>query len=179
MSCVQGDLDGLCGFYSIVNAIDCLTGLSHTQRKDLFVTLLQSFKSISKSRDPILHAMSYGITMNQLLALVRVAQEWVKPSHSIEYSRFDCPARVDSLFKAISDTLSDSQCVFIVGINGKCDHWTVVYEASERQLRLLDSGSLRVLNRANAYVSRTVSQTPKKTTCLHPSEVILIKSRGS
>jgi hypothetical protein len=64
----------------------------------------------------------------------------------------------------------DGKSVVILGLDGAERHWTIVYAATERTLRVADSSGLRMIFRSQCTVGRTSLRYQ-----LRPSEVLLVK----
>ena len=59
----QGDLDGLCGVYALVNAVDYLCGpLSHRKARQLFQQILTHLEA----RAPLASRCTHGIVINEI-----------------------------------------------------------------------------------------------------------------
>ena len=67
----------------------------------------------------------------------------------------------------------DGKSVAIVGLDGAERHWTVVYAATERTLRVADSSGLRMIFRSQCTVGRTSLRYQ-----LRPSEVLVLQIKG-
>jgi hypothetical protein len=64
--------------------------------------------------------------------------------------------------------------VAILGLAGRHHHWTVAYQVSDRQMRLQDSGKLKVLLR-----SRCTSAAADRRYVLSPESIILLRRSGT
>ena len=67
----------------------------------------------------------------------------------------------------------DGKSIAIVGLDGAERHWTVVYAATERTLRVADSCGLRMIFRSQCTVGRTSLRYQ-----LRPSEVLVLQIKG-
>src|SRR4051812_29640809 len=64
----------------------------------------------------------------------------------------------------------DGKSIAIVGLDGAERHWTVVYAATERTLRVADSSGLGMIFRSQCTVGRTSVRYQ-----LRPSEVLVVR----
>ncbi len=77
------------------------------------------------------------------------------------------------IWSALQEAL-DGSSVAILGLAGRHHHWTVAYQVSDRQMRLQDSGKLKVLLR-----SRCTSAAAERRDVLSPENVILLRRSGT
>ena len=154
----QGDLDGLCGVYAIVNAIRWLCPtLSEGQSKELFGALIDA-----REQRPMRRPLSFvhrGLTRVGLARMVDTAIIWAAnvPALYIEAEWLAPPERRrDSLAKVWQrlERQIGPGAVAIVGLGKASDHWTVAVEASPRQLTLLDSDGMSILRRERCLPRR-------------------------
>ena len=148
----QGDLDGLCGVYAIVNAVAHLCpALAVTDCERLFEVLMGAVRADDERRRP---TATRGVERRQLLRLMRTAFEHVECRHGIALVVRVVPkatARawsLDTLWHFLSARLGDA-CVATLGLGGRYDHWTLATAMTARQIRLRDSDGLHVINRAH------------------------------
>jgi hypothetical protein len=153
----QGHLDGLCGLYSIVNAIQFAfrtvkrreRGRLYAQERrlndqdveDLFVTLFSSLVRAQRRARFIIE----GINDRQLSKLLRLTGLWLRRSttFTLTIKRLNRRAgRVGpkTLMRHINDHLALPGTAVIVGANPPWRHWTVAIRVARSRLYLLDSG---------------------------------------
>lgn len=151
----QGHLDGLCGLYSIVNAVRfalrsvdrryCTSHLrrqlSRNEAELLFTALLHSLVSSRRHARLIVD----GIDSIQLAELLGIAGKWLQTQKDLELS---CSrpllrrARVGTktLLGSVEQHLLRPGTAAIVGTNAPYwSHWTVATKVTESRLYLLDS----------------------------------------
>ena len=153
----QGDLDGLCGVYAIVNAIRRLRpSLTEPQAAALFAQLMRAVRSLDNARTAIANR---GLTHEQLHRLIDAARKHMLKAHQFELIVHEVPAEirrqwsVTALWKLIGRHVS-RQRVVLLGIFGRHDHWTLAVGITRGQITLYDSGGLRVLRRSFCAVRR-------------------------
>lgn len=136
----QGDLDGLCGIYSLINAINRLYGPLRTKHtKGLLEELIYTLDSKWGVQDAIL----YGINGFQLSSLIN---EILKPRYQITckkpfHSRPDADTNI--VWKKIREWTENGGVVIL----GTEEHWTVIERASDSCLFLVDSCRMRILHK--------------------------------
>jgi len=170
----QGSLDGLCGIYAVINAVDCMcrnrsAPLREEQHRELFHRLCHTsdiniasfladgmtFRQVCRLLDS---AKSYlderCLSMGRRVAFrssnVSLAEYWDKISHHINING---PGSV------------------LVGMTGQYDHWSVVRDVTGRQIRLWDSDDLNRVNRSRCRVGRESSARPVG---LCPTQTVLL-----
>jgi hypothetical protein len=167
----QGDLDGLCGVYSIVNALRYVLHLRNEQCTKLFERLIKALE-----RDcPCLHQpLLRGIYFPQLKQLVAVAGKGRIQGRNLKFEARPLRLKRDQhtlpgLWTALDREVGPA-CVAIIGITGATDHWCVVYRVTPRTLWLLDSSGQSRIPRFRCTVRATQTRY-----CLEVSDILLIK----
>ena len=179
---MQGDLDGLCGVYSIVNAVQwalhtCTTTawafgqapkrLIWTEQEALFDTLVTTLGK----RRPHGTFVTDGIHAFELTRLLRVSREWLSIHRNANlvcrrpfYRRRTIAPR--SVLARLREHLAAPGSAAIIAVE---DHWTVVRGASNRRVRVMDSGGwmfMTISSKAHRRAGRNGFQ---------PSSVFLLR----
>ena len=167
----QGDLDGLCGVYAVVNAARHVLRLRDEQCQQLFEKLIKALEQNSRS----LHQhLLRGICFRQLKQLVMAASQCRLKGQKLTFGtrplRLKRQQRtLPHLWTALDEEVGPT-CVAIVGIAGITDHWCVVARVTPKTLWLLDSsGQTRI------YRSRCTVRSSRTRYCLEVGEILLIK----
>ena len=172
----QGDLDGLCGLYCLVNAVRALCPeMDREAAAALFEHLLQSLRRTGVK--PI-EAITCGVDVGPHSQLIKRAIQYVNDEFDIELTarRLPKPVRrspqLSRLWRELAARLSPT-CVAILGLGGRYEHWTVAVRASTRQIRLYDSSEMGVLRRGHCTVGAASTRTLIEPTC-----VVFIRRRN-
>src|SRR3954462_1315180 len=165
----QGRLDGLCGGYTLINALRLLCPrLDEDACQRDFCALIRG-----RARQPAspLAVISGGLSRRELLKLIAPWQRFAA-------REFGITLRVDRLkvsepslrgiWRGLCRVL-DGKSVAIVGLEGAERHWAVAHAATERTLRVADSSGLRMIYRSQRTVGR-----PSLRYQLRPSEVLVV-----
>src|SRR5918993_3884695 len=167
----QGDLDGLCGVYAIINALRYLFQLKEDHCRALFAALIKALhRRCRRPHHPILWGMSFStlkwlIEAAQTCRVLEGAQTFQARPLRLSRDQRNLP----QLWSGLSQELTPT-CVAIVGLGGIADHWCVVIRVTPRTLRLLDSsGQTRI------YRSRCTVRSSRTRYCLEAGEILLIK----
>ncbi|KAF0979076.1 hypothetical protein FDP41_002146 [Naegleria fowleri] len=163
----QGFHDGLCGIYSVTNAFKHLTKCNQEAEIALFKRMIDS--------DYFKKSCIYdGLSVKQLADIINDIQPYLTVGAykvSIQQKNLDVE-RSDSYFKTLKKLLEENEnSVAIIGIEGKINHWTVVYNVTDDQMQVADSGGMKVINRTFCIVSNRNIDNKYN---LIPSEVFLV-----
>lgn len=171
----QGDLDGLCGVYSIINAVRLLCPeLNGSDAEYLFDVIVQSLDGAVAN--PTARIVG-GIGLRVVRCLLKEIAAELAAEYDIMLRVRRLPRNVRQsrnlsvVWQELTDSLSPT-CVAIIGIYGWRSHWTVVQSAAQARLRLFDSCKMRTLRRSDC----TVGKTSNRTGLSIPS-VVLIERR--
>ena len=159
---LQGGLDGLCGVYSIVNAVRVLCPeLDNEVFEILFDHLMQSMKKAGA--EPSL-TITGGIGQRVLAALLKEALTDVDAEYDINLTCRRLPKKLrrttslGGLYRRLEATLSPT-CVAVLGMGGRHCHWTIAVSATQHRIRLFDSTRMSVLRRRDCTVGKAVKRT--------------------
>jgi hypothetical protein len=137
----QGDLDGLCGVYAVVNATRLAAQpyrrLSAADGEDLFAALLKELAAAGRLRGFV----TGGLGARTLARLLRRASRWLRKQHglTLEISRPFRKANTpepEDCRRVLAEHLARPGTAAIVGT---AEHWTVVRAVTPRRLLLTDS----------------------------------------
>jgi len=144
----QGSLDGLCGFYSIINAVRLVVGnINSTKCCGLLQKCLLAIEEIHKLSSVI----SYGIGIDGVAHIFKsvIEKEYpiVKRSKPF-HKRRNVP--IDEFWVRTQEFLSvpNRAAIVLLGTEDVL-HWTVVQSISNKRIYLLDSCCYRFVNRRN------------------------------
>ncbi len=166
----QGRLDGLCGVYALINALRLLCPrLDEDACERAFCTLIRARarQTASPSASP-LTVISGGLSRRELLRLIGSWQRFAAKELGVilTVSRLKVPEpTLRGIWRGLSRAL-DGKSVVILGLDGAERHWTIVYAATERTLRVTDSSGLRMIFRSQCTVGRApanaISSAPRR-----------------
>jgi hypothetical protein len=172
----QGDLDGLCGVYTIINAVHYLcAGCGSAYAADLFRVLIKALR-----RRDAAHAATVvhrGIDGRTLRRLLTVATQYASLHLGVALEISKLPKRrthwsLASLWHALDQELAAGR-VAILGLGGRHHHWTLAVSITARRLVVFDSDKLRHIRRRSC----TVGQARTRIS-VRPELVIVIGLSG-
>jgi hypothetical protein len=172
----QGDLDGLCGVYSIINAARALcTEIDANGATWLFGRLMQSLRKAGPKPS---YAVATGIGRGALIALLRDAMACIEHEYGVTLTARRLPEaqrqirRLDDLWQTLADAISPTS-VAVLGLGGKNSHWTVAVKISAKQIKLFDSSRMGVLRRADCSIREIATHT-----AIAPAYVIVVTRKA-
>ena len=153
----QGDLDGLCGIYVIINCVRFLCPEANSKFLDtLFRVIL---KRLEREVDKPLAVLWRGIEQPVLLGLAECSIAYVRKKFGIKL-RVKLPRRplrksksVAKIWRGVGKSVSKER-VAILSIQGFISHWTAVSAVTPKTMRLFDSSGQRVLRSSCCSVAR-------------------------
>jgi len=138
----QGDLDGLCGLYSLTNIVHYLIGpLSQNQAEELIATMF----GMLEKRDLALDAFQNGLGLNSMAFLIktvlfeRFGISYSKPFHHGKYPT------IGGVVKSLREITLSQDYIALIAIEGVYSHWVPITKATNKNLICLDSSDLKRL----------------------------------
>ncbi len=173
----QGDLDGLCGVYSAINAVRALCPeIDGDDASWLFDHLV---RYLANNGNAASGAVANGIGCGDEARVLMKAVRYLADEHDIDLRLSRLPkalrraADIDRLWQALGEAVS-STCVAVLGLAGRHEHWTVAVDVSPQQIRLYDSGEISALRRRQCTLRKTTNGIR-----LTPVQVFLIERRDA
>lgn len=162
MPYAQGELDGLCGVYAIVNAVEAsVTGWNKQNADGLFKHLVTRLSGEGR-----LHmAMADGIGVRELCRLIDYAGAYLADEYGLSLKRRNAFARrvpLSSYWQRIQEHLQGRGQTAIIGLWGKYEHWSCAHSITGRTVHLSDSGwyPIRRIYRANCTTAQPNERRP-------------------
>jgi hypothetical protein len=153
----QGDLDGLCGVYSIINSVRVLAPeIDQEAAEWLFSELMYALSDFGAEPKEI---VTGGIGRRHLSQLIRRAVRYMIDEYEIHLTVSRLPKELrqstdlQELWAWLSERVSPTR-VAILGLGGRYDHWTVAIDVTSQQIKLFDSGEVGILRRRSCTVGR-------------------------
>lgn len=168
---VQGELDGLCGIYAVINAYRLLFGDQFGPER-----AAKLFKKMAKSV-PV--AVFEGTSYQEQLDLIALANRAVPAKLRLEVRThiFKKPAngpawRINTFLNRLRDEVNEQNQVAILGLEKAHEHWTLVHRLTPATLKLTDSDRLGdCIRLANVGVT----EKTRKNLRIRVSQTILLR----
>jgi hypothetical protein len=183
---VQGELDGLCGLYSIINSLTWglyslqVTGHRHRQQcsplgqreiEELFLSLITRLTRKYGTRSVV-----SGIHSLELARLLRHSAVCLSAKRDLQLT-FVRPfyrrrrVTMGQVCQALSNHLTGAGTATIIGLEWPSRHWTVVIGVTPTRLYLLDSSD----EPPHSSLRRRPRDSERHRRLLRPGEVFLLK----
>jgi hypothetical protein len=183
---VQGELDGLCGIYSIINSLIWglyslqVTGhrprqqsspLRERDTEQLFLSLIARLTRKHGTRSIV-----DGISSLELARLLRHSAVWLSAKRDLRLT-FMRPfyrrrrVTMGQVCQALSNHLTGAGTATIIGLEWPSRHWTVVIGVTPTRLYLLDSSD----EPPHSSLRRRPRNSERHRRLLRPGEVFLLK----
>jgi hypothetical protein len=167
----QGELDGLCGIYAIINAYRLLFGDQFGPER-----ATKLFKKMAKSV-PV--AVFEGTSYQEQLDLIALANRAVPANLRLEVRThvFKKPVngpawRTNTYVNRLREEVNEQNQVAILGLEKAHEHWTLVHRLTPSTLKLTDSDALGDHLR---LASVGVTEKTRKNLRIRPSMTILLR----
>ncbi|MBA7570973.1 hypothetical protein ES708_12729 [subsurface metagenome] len=171
----QGELDGLCGIYSVVNAVKLIAGrLSEYEATVLFEKIL----AYIETKHSIGAIMTEGIGTRDMIGIVKHV---LRNDYGIGYRRPFLRSKnrsFENYLEEISIFLHEgSPRAVIVSLDHKeWEHWTVIRSISPQLIHLFDSSDMKRLNKERCTIQAPTSDRPYM---LNPSDTFFLTKVAS
>ncbi len=165
----QGDLDLLCGVYSLLNIIQLLRPQRMAQSKKLFYKVLR-FLEKSKSQK-LSKVITTGLKFNDIKQLLNTFLPSENLCWEMPFNKAVEP-EMDQYWNTLMQLLDSNQasCV-LIRLTGVHNHWTIVKAINEKTMTLHDSSKLFRINRRSCCIH---SDENNKSNELWPKQTVLI-----
>jgi hypothetical protein len=137
----QGSFDGLCGAYSVVNAVHYLyEDFSQEDCAALFTYMVRSHPELFSQ------ALLSGMRFKQLWGLANTAKKCIAPYRTMRLYRPFYNQKVSSVddFMDRVSTMIGTNAVMLVGLGRPWNHWSVASKITPKTITFQDSGSCNV-----------------------------------
>ena len=146
----QGGLDGLCGIYSTINAVQYLRGraLNEAAAIELFKYL------VGAVANKLPEMLWEGTGVPEVRSILHRADDFARRHYGFGLARSEpmlkqAPAQDDLYWARLDELLKPKARVLIVGLKEPWEHWSVLTDVTPRTLRFLDSLTIKVARRAD------------------------------
>jgi len=156
---IQGYLDGLCGVYSLINAMRIVLNLSQKESAELFKRIIKCMEERRRISSFVVNGLC-PVDIQYALRMV------IEPKYPITWSRPYLRRRnlkINSYWQEMLEFINEDDhraVIMTIHIKQWC-HWSVVHGISERQLRFFDSAALaKRVNRNRCAIRRSTTKRP-------------------
>jgi len=148
----QGDLDGLCGLYAIINAARVVCGrkLSDKRSRKLFEYLSQY---TIKDRGN-LNILTEGLCLCEMIKLMKELRGLLEDIYDLRLQAYRpwkgkaaSKPSDEAILLELGGLLSNKHSAAIVGFDHPVMHWTTITGINQTQAAIFDSGYLKNIDR--------------------------------
>lgn len=180
----QGDFDGLCGIYAIINSIRWSIRQHPLASKGVhWHELFRVLNHYAVTELSNLTIASSGLTINSMVWLVRTAKEHMLDAHKITINTerpfaLRNPNHHNQVKENLLDHLSKDHNSALFALFGRIDHWTVPTTLIHNKVKLFDSGHLQFMSEKSIQITDIKSKNNYHT-YIQPSSLICFSARLS
>lgn len=185
----QGELDGLCGIYAIINAMKTLVLSRGYDFDDAHgATLFKMLLLALHKRNRLPRALWDGTSTSHVRDFLSTAKRFMRRQYKLElvYQRLAAPGQVtrkDVFWRVLDAALTpgsdyrfryktEHQRVALVGLGHPTPHWTLAYEVSPKTIKLIDSGNRVTLQ----YNKCTVGESHPGQWIIEPESTMIMST---
>jgi hypothetical protein len=153
----QGYLDGLCGLYSVINAVRLVC--KNTTEDECMILLKKIIKCLEK-RKRISNIIIEGINEDEIRFILKNV---IEPLYPIKWEtpyRKQKGLTVHDFWKGVSTFLKEGKrrAVIVSMETKRWDHWSVVHRVTENQMSFFDSSDLKRINRKRCTTGKRIME---------------------
>ncbi len=185
----QGELDGLCGIYAIINAMKILAmSRGHEFSDHDGARLFRELIIYLHKRNVLTSALWDGTSIQHVRDFLHITRRFMRKKYQLEIvhktlARKGEITRKDVLWRVLDSALSngpdynfkhktEQARVALLGLGWPQPHWTLAYGVSEKFINLIDSGRHIRLS----YARSTVGYTQPHKWMIEPEHTIIIST---
>lgn len=156
MTAKQGDLDSLCGVYSVVNAFSILLNLDKKGRESLFKHLI----AVLEDEERTVGAITGGTTKWEIELLVLAAIDYSMIIHNkkvglLHLFKSGKGVTIETFWTKLEAFFKTHEtCSVIVGMVGRYDHWTCVKKMTPKTMIVDDSVGVRHIRKSKCKMDK-------------------------
>src|SRR5215204_5268114 len=179
----QGDLDGLCGIYSVINAIRLATedetrDLPDAALQELFFTLLLEADAVVGT----VEAVGLGIDPKPLFRVAQAAVRHMADEHGLRLGvthaiRRGEPRTFDAILRRLTELADQPRSAVLICLTGHLDHWTVLKRVTGQSLTFFDSSGYARISLANCRSSAARSRGARRAHIIEPTGIFLVRAK--
>lgn len=180
----QGDLDALCGLYTVINSIRwCLRDYDIAKQGPHWMELFAELSDYAVKEIGHLSISSMGLGLNAMIWLMRTAQEHMRTVHGINIRTkrpfaLSKPSELNQPALAIENHLQNDSSSTLFAIYGSINHWSVATEITATRAKLFDSDGLNYLP-IKSFQNTDFNKKNKETSTIQTGSLICLQLDGN
>lgn len=165
---MQGEADSLCGIYSILNAYKTVYKTTQDDNQKVFEEMIDFLHRKRLLKNVIINGMLFK---HLNLVMENVGKKYI-PNTFLYWRSYPNPKTKD-FWKSVQNHLSENNTCVILSMTGRQDHYTVGVSATDRSIKLFDSGGMKILR----YMDCTTTILDENKYILYPAQTYFIGGR--
>jgi hypothetical protein len=177
----QGDLDGLCGIYALINAIRLATADDTRDFPDaawqevFFTLLLEADEAVST-----VEAVGLGIDPQPLFRVAQAAVRHMTDEHGLRLTVTHALRRgeartLDVILHRLTELSQQPRSAVLICLTGFLDHWTVLRRVTGQSLTFFDSSGCARVSLTNCHSKRL--RGARRAYIIEPNGVFLVRAK--
>jgi hypothetical protein len=148
----QGDFDGLCGVYSILNSVNKIYGLDKPELEKLFKKLLGALQK-RYDKKPFASLLIDGTKAPDIRHLLLVTQKHLKAMGYEPFEIYRLYYQIKNkrtAWNILSEFHNDNEHpnnAIILGLDGRFSHWSCIEKMTESTITCRDSAHIKRINK--------------------------------
>ena len=176
----QGDLDGLCGIYAVINAIKLVIAPSPSITDEHWYHLFSELLAAADDAIGAVNATAGGIEARPLRKLLNCAVRHMEDEHDIEVTIKPLLAHktrphIEDVCALIKEATAIPRSAVIISFGGPLDHWTVVTRVTATTFELFDSVGLSRVHSSNLRMSYEASAPGRRQHIVSRNAIFVVR----
>ncbi len=165
----QGALDSLCGIYSLINAESLV---NDTKIDDSQILFNETMEFLEKEQI-LASILTDGMLLKQMQLVLNDVIGARIQNKTLPYCGIANPALGEFWSEVLSFLNESPRRAVILGLSGVHDHWTIIKEISDKQIKLFDSSGIKSINRRFCTTS---DATDRRKHVLWPAQTFFLSN---
>ena len=175
----QGDLDGLCGLYAVVNALRLATA-GERLTKYTWRLIFAALAVATDNQVGVANALTWGIDRNRLIKILKEANITIAEETGLQISvrrplRRHSKIGLADLLGELQELLAQPRAALLIALSGAVEHWTVLHSVEPERLVLWDSGGMQWISLGRCRMGYEPTRTNREYV-LRRGDVLLISA---
>ena len=147
----QGDLDALCGAYSVVNVVRLMTQSDKRASKQVFYGTLAI---MNKRKGSLQKHVLGGLRLKHIKAMLRLPEVGQHIEWHIPFASIATPT-LDTFWESMLAHFQGEQPrAILLRLHGMHNHWTVIHRMDDETMYLYDSIHLKWIQRQHCMLTK-------------------------
>lgn len=158
----QGNLDSLCGLYSVINSTKLI--IKNITKTDSMILICKCMTALEEIKNkPLSSIFLHGISVHDISCIIKNVIEPHYPIKRHKPFHHKPDISINAYWEAMEIFLNDETSAAIICIEKKTwSHWSVAKSVCSNRIYLSDSDSLKYINKSHCSTQEITQETPVK-----------------